>query len=238
MKIRLCISILMLGALSIISNYHIKAPFSDPLWCIYGAIIGLLYMEFMRFSFKKKPEFSKNFLLHTVKDPFKSHLYFCSAGIFYGWFTGYNISIIYNSYLDLSTLKATLLSIICLISVFTILVLLFIENYKVTRIMFVLMFDKSTQEIDPIEFYLSLFASLIIGDYVSVISLAYGGFFAAMYYNIYLAYLWNSLVFGYVVGGFCGFTIIANIFKYYFVTKERREQQKLKQELGVLYIGP
>ena len=231
MQGRIVVSILMLSVLSLISNYHIKLVFADAYWALQGSLIGLLFMEALCCILLISSTCRGALLMLPEQGiGLKSHFYFCLGGLFLGATTGYNCSVISNTWNSLSTLRAVLMLVHCLICIGTVWTVFFVENTRGVRRIFMLLFDASITEPRLHEFISSMVVSMVLADYVGTMAIMYFGFFGCMYYIAYRIYIWKTTA---CYLGFAAFGIIncgCNIFRYFYYIRPKNLKEKDEDE--------
>lgn len=153
--------------------------------------------------------------------------------MFLGGYTGYSLSIMCKGWESLNDFKFCILFSHTLCCWGCVVGLFIVENHRSLREFSKLAYDRIDQ-IRMIEFLGSFAASLIIADYASTVLVTYLGFFAFMYYYIYVIYTWSPYFVLCGAGGICFLNFLANVYRILILLPRLRKQKQEQETLGMI----
>lgn len=240
MELKIYISILTLGLVAVFMNYEVKMRYCNFEVMAKGALIGLALSSFLSFTLRKKIKFQNNLMLIPENGPFiHNHIYFWIGGLYLGFFSGYNWSIIENTWEMFGWFKFTLLFSHCILSYGTIVVLFFADVIRPIRDLFPVVYGERLESIKMNELLGFLPCGFIMGEYVSTLCMAYMSFFCTMYYCIYLVYCAYPFWFLIGLGLFCFINFAMNAFRYFYILprlKMINEEQNFRDTFSQIVV--
>lgn len=226
MEIRIALSVIMLGFVSLICNYQLKIPYANTdmilNYALSSSALMIVYSVFLRF-FEAPPKVL--LIINEKGSIFHRHIYFLIGGLFLGGYLGYCVSILQSAWQTMSSLKFSLYFLHTLTCCLTVLSIFLIESHKNLRKLFPLIY-RSTDSINPQEFLLSLLASLIISDYTSSMLTIYISLFIYLYYNIYLLISISPTHFFIGLGFFIILNFLCNLYRVRYILPRLKKQQE------------
>lgn len=239
MQGRICASILLMSCLSVILNYQVKAAYVDLTWVSYGSLFGLIIMEiFCRIS-HASTTCKKSLLLIPKRPSFlNSHIYFWIGGLFLGACTGYQASVVNTLWDKIPAFKVYILLSHCGVCVVCLWGLFLVDNSKGPRKIFDMVYEQDIEEVQNLEFFSTLLASIVLADYAGTLMILYSGFFIVLWYSAYLIFMLNTTVSTWALIGFCVLNFSCNTYRYFFHIKPYREKMRKEAEEAAKMILP
>lgn len=224
--------ILLLSLLILAYNLTIKVQFVIFNWVLYGGMLGLYFFWTTGLFIRKmdtqidiltNPGNTHTGCLNSIS--FRLNKFYYIAGVIYGSYVGYNLSIIYTTYYSLRFAISFSFLINSLAGIFTSPIVIAFENSRLLRSFLPFVYPE-TQPWTIFKFTISLYVTLVIGEYVGLMGMVYLGVFEMMYYLLYTV----TILFGWwfaAIGclGCLGFNFMVGL-----IQEIRRRRYKLEKE--------
>jgi hypothetical protein len=223
MELRTIITLLIFSSLSLIFSYHIRLPFASLSRSVECAQQGLMIMIIPSLLFRKVNFFSKNFSIFSSKEPFITSVACCwLISLYLGGLYGMTVSMLDEAW-KMSTLKWLILASYSIGCYVTVVGLVLADTNYLSRYLFSMVFNDPSVQISISEVVLSMVGYIVIADYIITIGVIYMGFFAVMYYYIYLFAMSYPYVTAVGVGGFCLCNLVINVIRIIYLKPRIKE---------------